>query len=87
MNLESIDVTELFMLLIFIITIFSIIWIITSDNKCDKYDVDSLCFDINYRCEIECKSYDLNFSGNVDGCTCDCETANVSLCSGFIYPK
>jgi len=54
---------------------------------CDKYDTYSSCFDINFRCGVECGNYDLNFTGQVDGCKCDCGPAYVSICSGFAYEK
>lgn len=54
---------------------------------CDPYYMDSPCFDMNYRCEVECSRYDRNFTGEIDGCSCDCGDGWVSSCSGFFYAK
>lgn len=53
----------------------------------DRYYSKSPCFDFNYRCQIECGTYGLNFTGITDDCSCDCGTGWVSACSGFYYDK
>ena len=54
----------------------------------DKYTQSSECFDINYRCKVECGNYNMNFSGVIENfCRCYCDYPNyfVSYCSGFLY--
>jgi len=53
----------------------------------DRYSLNSPCHDPNYRCQIECSNYGLNFTGEIDGCMCDCGNASVSVCSGFLTLK
>ena len=56
----------------------------------DKYTMDSPCFDLQYRCEVECSMYGLNFTGELPKghCSCQCDENNsVSFCSGFLYTK
>jgi hypothetical protein len=43
------------------------------NNWGDKYTQSSYCFDPVYRCEVECGSYSLEYSGKSDGCSCICE--------------
>lgn len=52
----------------------------------NKYRKDSFCFDIDYRCEVECSTYDQNYTGEVKdyGCVCTNDIV-VSYCSGFGY--
>ena len=52
-----------------------------------KYYMDDVCFDWDYRCQVECGNYGRNFTGNMDGCACDCGDIMVSACSGFAYDK
>ena len=51
------------------------------DNKISN--MNSPCFDPYARCEWECESYNSNFTGEIDGCMCDCGDFVVSACSGF----
>jgi hypothetical protein len=53
----------------------------------DRYSMESLCFDMNYRCQVECGNYGWNFTGQIMGCVCDCGDWEVSSCSGFAYAK
>jgi hypothetical protein len=55
-------------------------------NPYNRYEMDSPCFNMTFRCEVECSGWDLNYTGKVDGCACDCGTGMVSACSGFFYP-
>lgn len=56
------------------------------DNFGDKYFQDSGCFDLYFRCQIECISYNETFSGIIErGCMCQCEYGEVNYCSGFYY--
>jgi hypothetical protein len=52
-----------------------------------KYYQDDPCFDVNYRCQVECGNFNRNFTGNMEGCSCDCGDAWVSSCSGFMHMK
>ena len=57
------------------------------DNWGDKYYQDSMCFDVNFRCQVECAEWDRNFTGVIiNGCNCECGDGIVSYCSGFFYP-
>jgi len=49
--------------------------------------MDDVCFDPDLRCEWECGSYGLNYSGYWEGCgQCYCEQGIwVSSCSGWAY--
>jgi len=48
------------------------------------YEMDHICHDPNLRCEVECGVYDLNFTGEIDGCNCLCDDdSTVSVCSGW----
>ena len=50
--------------------------------------MDDYCFDFTLRCELECGSYDLNYTGNTEGCACDCgNNMYVSACSGFLFER
>jgi len=53
----------------------------------DRYFDNSPCFDMSYRCQVECHKYGLNFTGITEDCSCDCGTGWVSSCSGFYYDK
>lgn len=58
------------------------------DKICDPYLTDSICFDVNFRCQVECGSYDWNSNGVITRtCKCDCGEHIVSFCSGFAYDK
>ena len=53
-----------------------------------KYYQDSPCFDVNFRCEVECSHFNrTSIPEGRDGCKCDCGDIWVSLCSGFPYDK
>jgi hypothetical protein len=54
---------------------------------CDEMRSSSLCFNPAKRCSWECGNYGGNFSGEINGCTCDCGDYLVSVCSGFAYKK
>lgn len=45
------------------------------------------CFNVTYRCQVECGNFGKNFTGEMDGCACDCGDAFVSMCSGFMRMK
>lgn len=50
--------------------------------------MDSICFDMEFRCKVECAAYDWNSYGQVENtCGCDCGEHIVSSCSGFAYDK
>jgi len=52
----------------------------------DRYSMDSFCFDMNYRCQVECGSWGYKFNGTTEGCKCYCDSGGyVSACSGFYY--
>ena len=58
----------------------------------DKYSQDSICFDMNYRCSVECNNFGWNYTnnhyGNYSRCSCDCDGSHyVSMCSGFAFEK
>lgn len=53
----------------------------------DRYNMNSFCFDMNYRCQVECGNYGWNFTGKTRGCVCDCGDWEVSSCSGFAHAK
>lgn len=56
-------------------------------SELDRYMQEGRCFDINYRCNVECTNYGWNYTNKLDGCKCDCGTHYVSYCSGFAYKK
>ena len=48
--------------------------------------LEDVCHSPKLRCEFECRSYNLNFTGDIDGCACECsDGSKVSVCSGFRY--
>jgi len=52
----------------------------------DRYSMDSFCFDMNYRCQVECGNWGYKFNGTTEGCKCYCDSGGyVSACSGFYY--
>jgi len=80
------SVGVLFSLLLFFGILFGI-YNIYCDYFGDKYSEDSICFDINFRCKVECGNFGRNFTGMINDCLCDCGDGWVSICSGFFYPK
>jgi len=67
------------------ILIVSFIHSLYCHNWGDKYTQDSTCFDVNFRCEVECDYYNEQFNGTIERCMCMCEEGSVSICSGFYY--
>ena len=48
------------------------------------YELDHICHDPDLRCDVECSVYDLNFTGDIEGCNCVCsDNSTVSVCSGL----
>ena len=82
MNSDTKAFKGFFIILILLVIDFGYYHLKCKDNP--SYYMDDMCFDTDYRCEIECSNFDLNYTGNiVDGCKCDCKEGYVSYCSGF----
>jgi hypothetical protein len=84
-NLKSAIVIFLFLVLMFLLIV------LIHPYYCkywgDRYTQNSQCYDENYRCEIECSHYNLNYNGKIQRCYCDCGEKYVSICTGQIYDK
>ena len=82
-------VVGFFIVLIIVVGIIIVIGYINAKYLCtDKYTMNSPCFDMGYRCSVECGTYGLNFSGELPkkGCSCKCDDKNyVSACTGWLY--
>ncbi len=53
-----------------------------------SYFQDSQCFNLDYRCQIECANYYLNYTDFEEPCFCGCgKDYKVSFCSGFISER
>jgi len=85
--MEQKNIIYLLGIILPLIILIGIIFIIV-EQSCDSYSTESWCFDKTFRCEVECKSYDWNYQGNIIGnCGCDCGEYVVSFCSGFAWKK
>ena len=56
------------------------------DFYCDRhpsYFDGDVCFRTNYRCQIECNNYGLNYTDFIEPCYCGCgQEYKVSICTG-----
>ena len=71
------------------ILIFTVIQLLGGwDRFCNPYSMDSICFNMEFRCKMECQAFDWNSYGQIEStCGCDCGEHIVSACSGFAYDK
>ena len=56
-------------------------------QKNPSFDVYSMCYDANLKCEYECNQHGQNFTGKwTKNNMCDCGEGEVGVCSGVYFP-
>lgn len=57
------------------------------EKYCDShpsYFQDDMCYNTDYRCEIECGNYGYKYQYHIEHpCWCDCGDIKVSICTGM----